>query len=180
VRRHAPLAARSAEALTALLERVLPRPALLLELGSGTGEHAVHAAARLPWLTWQPSDPDPASRASAAAWTAHLGLGNVLPPLDLDLLAPAWRLRRADAVLCAHVLHLAPAGSAEALLEGAAQVLAEGGVLVVVGPADAVPALSEAASRRDLTPIEAAPLPGGPVALALRRAGPLRRPRLVG
>jgi hypothetical protein len=180
VRRHAPLAARSAEALTALLERVLPRPALLLELGSGTGEHAVHAAARLAWLTWQPSDPDTASRASVAAWAARAGLANVLPPLDLDLLAPGWRLRRADALLCAHVLHLLPPGAAEVLLDGAAEVLSDGGVLVVVGPADAVPALAAAAARRDLRQLEAAPLPGGPVAVALRRTSPLRAPRPVG
>jgi hypothetical protein len=174
VLRHAPLATRSAEALTALLARLLPRPALLLELGSGTGEHAVHAAARLPWLTWQPSDPDPSSRASIAGWVARAGLANVLPPLHLDLMAPGWRLRRADAVLAVNVVQLAPPGADEALLAGAAEVLPVGGVLVVVGAPAAVPALAARAASHDLWRAEEVPLPGGPVALALRYGAGLR------
>ena len=135
--RHAPLAARLAPDLLALLARWLPAPApaLLLELGSGTGEQAVHLAARLPWVTWQPSDPDPESRASIAAWTARTGVPNVLPPLSLDLLARAWRLRTCDALLLVNVLHAAPPGATEALLAGAAGVLPRGGPLLVVGPA---------------------------------------------
>ena len=133
--RHAPLAVRLAPQLLPLLARWLPAPALLLELGSGTGEHAVHLAARLPWLTWQPSDPDSGSRASIAGWTARTGVANVLPPLSLDLLAPAWRVRSCDALLLVNVLHAAPAGATAALLAGAAGVLPRGGLLLVVGPA---------------------------------------------
>jgi hypothetical protein len=132
--RRAPLAHATRDPLAGALARLLPRPALLLELGSGTGEHAVHAAARLPWLTWQPSDPDPAARASIAARAAQAALPNVLPPLDLDLLARAWTLRRADALLLVHVLHLAPAPADAALLAGAAAVLGTDGLLLVVGP----------------------------------------------
>jgi Protein of unknown function (DUF938) len=135
--RHAALAARLVPELSVLLTRWLPAdaPALLLELGSGTGEQAVYLAARLPWITWQPSDPDPESRASIAAWTARTGVQNVLAPLSLDLLAPTWRLRTCDALLLVNVLHAAPAGATEALLAGAAGVLSRRGPLVVVGPA---------------------------------------------
>lgn len=152
-RRRARAAARNREPLLAALERLVPRPQaaradhaplpagsapgggpLVLELGSGTGEHAVFFAARLPWLTWQPSDPDEASRASIQGWTAHAGARNVLPPLHLDLLAPTWRLRRCDALLTVNVLHLAPAAGVEALVAGAAEVLSPGGPLLVAGP----------------------------------------------
>ena len=133
-RRHAPAAARNGEPILRVLAAVLPTPATVLELGSGTGEHAVLFARGLPWLTWQPSDPDPESRASTAAWTEREGLANVLPPLHLDLLAPAWRLRKADAVVAVNVLHRAPAGALEALLAGAAEVLPRGGLLLVAGP----------------------------------------------
>lgn len=143
--RHAPGAERNRELLLQVLARLLPRPARVLELGSGTGEHAVYLAGRLPWLLWQPSDPDPAARASIAAWTARTGARNVLPPLDLDLLAPAWRLQRADALACLAVLHVAPPAAGEALLEGAADVLPAGGPLLVsgvFGRAGAPPALA--------------------------------------
>jgi SAM-dependent methyltransferase len=166
-KRHAPAASRNRDALLDLLRRVLPASGRVLELGSGTGEHAVHCAAHLPGLVWQPSDPDPASRDSIAAWTAEAGLPNVLPPLQLDLLARAWRLQRADAIVVVNVLHVAPPGAGEALLAGAAQALPPGGRLVVAGPgAEALPPL---AGAHDLVLVEEAPLPEGTIAVVLRR-----------
>jgi len=132
--RHAKSACRNAAAILEVLERLLPRPARVLELGSGTGEQAVLFAARMPWLEWQPSDPDEASRASIAAWTARAGTPNVRPPLDLDLLAPTWRLQRCDALVCVSVLHVAPPEATAALLAGAGAVLPQGGPLVLGGP----------------------------------------------
>jgi hypothetical protein len=139
VKRTARLARRNLAALEAALRAALPPPAgdarlRLLELGSGTGEHAVGLGRALPWLDWQPSDPDPAARASTAAWAAEAGLPNLRPPLDLDLLAPAWRRQPFDALLCVNVLHVAPAAAALALLDGAAAGLPPGGPLVVYGP----------------------------------------------
>jgi len=173
--RHAPLAARLAPHLLPLLVRWLPapEPALLLELGSGTGEQAVHLGARLPWLTWQPSDPDPESRASIAAWTARAGVPNVLPPLTLDLLAPAWRLRTCDALLLVNVLHAAPPGATEALLAGAAGVLPRGGPLLVVEPAAGaagapLAALEAQAPRHGLAIAERRSLGEGCAGLVLR------------
>lgn len=132
--RHARLAAALAPALLAELRRLVPQGGRVLELGSGTGELAVYAAPRLPGVLWQPSDPDPASRASIAGWTERAGARNVLPPLALDLFAAAWRLQPCDAVLVVNVLHTARPGAAEALLAGAAAALPPGAPLVVVGP----------------------------------------------
>ncbi len=134
MKRTARLALRNRELLERVLRRVLPAAGTVLELGSGTGEHAVHLARAFPALAWQPSDPDPEARASIAAWATEARLPNLLPPLDLDLRAPAWRRRRAEAVLCVNVLHAAAPECGEALLAGAAEVLPEGGPLVVYGP----------------------------------------------
>ncbi|MFL5262295.1 MAG: DUF938 domain-containing protein [Anaeromyxobacteraceae bacterium] len=194
-RRHAPVALRNREALLAVLRRVLPERARVLELGSGTGEHAVWLAARLPGVAWQPSDPDPVSRASIEAWiaapgnpSAHPersaaeskdegGTGLIAPPLALDLLAPSWRLRRADAIVCVNVLHVAAPGATLALVEGARDVLARGGVLVVAGPFGArdppiPPALAlvvEAAARADLAHVETAEWPDACACAVFRR-----------
>jgi len=147
VKRTARLALRNRPLLLEVLRAALPAPVqapaegaapaarpLLLELGSGTGEHAVAVARALAWLDVQPSDPDPAARASIAAWSAEAGLANLRAPLDLDLLAPAWRRQPASALLCVNVLHLAPPAAAAVLLDGAAALPAPGGPLVVYGP----------------------------------------------
>jgi SAM-dependent methyltransferase len=132
--RTAPAALRNREPIAAALDELLPAQGTVLELGSGTGEHALFLARRFPALTWQPSDPDPLARASIAAWAAKARLGNLLPPLDLDLCAAAWRRRSAAAVLCVNVLHVAPWDRALSLLAGAAEVLPPGGPLLVYGP----------------------------------------------
>lgn len=134
MKRTAKLALRNREALAAALDEVLPATGTVLELGSGTGEHAVFLAARFPALTFEPSDPDPEARASIRAWATEAKLPNLRPPLDLDLMAPAWTGRRADAVLCVNVLHVTPPACAEALVQGAARVLPSGGPLAVYGP----------------------------------------------
>jgi SAM-dependent methyltransferase len=134
VKRTAAAALRNRVALAEALREVLPASGRVLELGSGTGEHALFLAAAFPALTWQPSDPDPEARASIAAWSAEARLPNLLPPLDYDLRVAAWRLRRADAVLCVNVLHVAPPECVEALCEGAARALPAGAPLAVYGP----------------------------------------------
>lgn len=134
MKRTSPAALANLPPLTAVLREVLPASGVVLELGSGTGEHAVHLARTFPHLAFQPSDPDPVMRESVAAWSADARLPNVRPPLDLDLRAPAWAGRRADAVLCVNVLHVAPPDAAERLCAGAARALPPGGALVVAGP----------------------------------------------
>lgn len=149
MKRHAPAAARNREELLAALTRFLPPRGLVLELGSGTGEHAVFLARALPGLVWQPSDPDPLARESIADWSAEARLPNLRPPLDLDLRLLAWRRRAADALLVVNVLHVAPPEVSEALLEGAPEVLPEGGPLCVYGPFAPPGALSPELARLD-------------------------------
>ncbi len=134
MKRTSPAALANLAPLSAALRDVLPGSGTILELGSGTGEHALHLARAFPHLVFQPSDPDPVARASVAGWSADARLPNLLPALDLDLRAPAWTGRAADAILCVNVLHVAPADAVEALCAGAARVLPPGGPLVVAGP----------------------------------------------
>src|SRR4051794_12139568 len=130
----APAAERNREPIRAVLARVLPASGLVLEIASGTGQHAVHMAGALPRLVWQPIDPDPQMRASIRAWTARFGLANVRAPLDLDVRAPCWPLAAADAVVCINLIHIAPWSATAALAAGAARLLPPAGVLVLYGP----------------------------------------------
>ncbi|HYG87490.1 MAG TPA: DUF938 domain-containing protein [Azospirillum sp.] len=128
----APAAGRNRDPILAVLRRVLPERGTVLEVAGGTGQHAAHFAAALPDLVWQPTDPDPAHRASIAAWTE--GLPNVRPPLALDATRRPWPVERADAVLCINMIHIAPWAACLGLLGGAAEVLAPGAPLVLYGP----------------------------------------------
>ncbi len=132
-RQYAPATQRNREPILSVLREVFPAAATVLEVASGTGEHAVYFARALPGLVWQPSDPSPEARASIAAWTAAGGLTNVLPPIALDA-ASDWRIHRADAVLCINMVHISPWAATEGLIRGAARVLPAGGPLVLYGP----------------------------------------------
>lgn len=134
MKRHAPAAGRNREPIAAVLTEVLPAAGTVLEVASGTGEHAVHFARTFPHLVWQPSDPDPGARESIRAWRAEAGLANLLPPIDLDASAPEWPLARADAMVCINMVHISPVAATEGLFAGAATLLAPGAPLVVYGP----------------------------------------------
>ena len=136
-RRFAPAASRNREPILGVFRMRVNADARVLEIGSGSGEHAVHICTALPGIDWQPSDPDPASRASIAAWIGRTGLANVRAPLDIDVRAPAWGVEaRApyDAIVSINMIHIAPWASALGLLDGAARLLREGGVLFLYGP----------------------------------------------
>jgi Protein of unknown function (DUF938) len=133
LRRTARLALANRDLLLGAVRAVAPERGLALELGSGTGEHALALARAFPGLDWQPSDPDPIARASIGAWREETRLPNLRAPLDLDLLAPAWRRVPADLLICVNVLHVAPPGAGDALLDGAA-ALPSGAPLVLYGP----------------------------------------------
>lgn len=132
--RTAPAAERNKEPILSVLRAILPGRGLVLEVASGTGQHAVHVARALPGLTWQPSDPDPEMRASIAAWADRLGLPNLRPPLALDVLAAPWPIAAADAVVCINMIHIAPWAATPALMAGTARVLGAGGILFLYGP----------------------------------------------
>lgn len=133
-RQYAPATARNREPILQVLRKVLPARGHVLEISSGTGEHAVFFASGLPGLTWQPSDPDPAARASITAWAAAAALVNLRPALDIDARAPTWPVARADAVICINMLHIAPWEAALGLFAGAARILPTHGVLYFYGP----------------------------------------------
>ncbi|WP_043539638.1 DUF938 domain-containing protein [Salinarimonas rosea] len=130
----APAAARNRDPILSVLRRVLPPAGLVLEVASGTGEHAVHMARALPGATWLPSDPDPQARTSIAAWRARAGLPNLEPPIALDAAAPNWPVARADAVVSINMIHIAPWEAGLGLMAGAGRLLPPGGPLVLYGP----------------------------------------------
>ena len=133
-RLYAPAVARNREPILAVLRRVLPSSGLVLEVASGSGEHARFFAAALPQLTWQPSDSDPRARASIAAFRDAGAPPNLLPPVALDASAAEWPVAGAAAVMCINMIHIAPWSACAGLMAGAARVLTSGGVLYLYGP----------------------------------------------
>ena len=130
-----PSAARNREPITTALSARLPEGARVLEIASGTGEHALAVVSARPDLNWTPSDPDPASRASENAWAIDAE-GRIQPALDLDVSAQGWweSLEPFDAIYCANMIHIAPWAAAEGLFEGAANRLTADGALNLYGP----------------------------------------------
>ncbi len=134
MKRQAPAAARNRQPILEVLLPRLPAEGLILEVASGSGEHAMHFAAALPNLVFQPSDPDPDARASIDDWIATGGLANIHPALALDAAAPAWPIERAAAVLCCNMIHISPWSSAVGLMAGAGRIVPAGGLLYLYGP----------------------------------------------
>lgn len=132
----APSAARNAAAIADLVATHAPDTGRALELASGTGEHAVTLARRLPGLTWQPSDIDAARRRSIDAHAAQAGLANLRPAIGLDATAPGWAAAHdgQDLIVLVNLLHLISEGEARILIAEAAQALAPGGILILYGP----------------------------------------------
>jgi len=133
-RRSAPAALRNREPIAEVLTGWLSERGLVLEIASGTGEHAVHFAGRFPQLEWQPSDVHADALRSIEAWHGAAGLPNMRRPVLLDASAPDWPIDRADAVLSINMVHISPWPSALGLIAGAARVLPSGGPLILYGP----------------------------------------------
>ena len=130
----APAAERNAAPILEVLRGALPARGTVLEIASGTGQHAVHFAAAFPDLAWQPSDADARARASIDAWREHSGLANLRAPLDLDVRREPWPIDAVDAIVCINMIHIAPWAAAQALMKGAGARVATGGALVLYGP----------------------------------------------
>jgi len=133
-RRSAPAALRNRGPIADVLADWLPSAGLVLEIASGTGEHAAYFAERFPALDWQPSDIHPDSLSSVAAWRHASGLPNLRPPLALDAASADWPIDRADAVLSINMVHISPWASALGLLDGAARLLRPDAPLILYGP----------------------------------------------
>ena len=134
IEKHAPATLRNRDAIVAVLERILPASGLVLEIASGTGEHVVYFGQHFPDLTFQPSDPDPECCQSIAAWTKREGVGNVLPPQQLDAQAAEWEVAKPAAILCINMVHISPWESSIGLFEKAGRLLDPGAPLYFYGP----------------------------------------------
>ena len=191
-----PSAARNRDPILAVLRRALPPTGTVLEIASGTGEHAVYFAAALPHLTWQPSDQDEQALRSIVAHRATSGLPNLLTPLSLDAAAPDWPIGQADAVVTINMVHISPWRATQGLMAGAGRVLPPGGVLYLYGAykengAHTAPsndafdadlrrrnpewgvrdreAVEELAASHGLTLVERIPMPANNLSLVFRR-----------
>lgn len=136
-RQYSPSTARNREPILLVLRRILPENARVLEIASGTGEHAVFVARAMPAVTWRPSDPDETARASIAAWIEAEGAANVLPPTAIDVRERDWGVESEapfDAVVAINMIHISPWEATLGLLAGASRVLRSGGVLYTYGP----------------------------------------------
>ena len=135
--KHAPATLRNRDAIVAVLQDILPDSGTVLEIASGTGEHAVYFGQKFPDLTWQPSDPDPECCRSIQAWTERAEATNLLPPIQLDALAPSWDAQlteRPAAILCINMVHIAPWEASIGLFEKAARLLEPGSSFYLYGP----------------------------------------------
>lgn len=128
-----PATARNRDPILEVLTSILPARARVLEVASGSGEHAVHFASAMPGWEWQPSDPNPHARRSIEAWRAHAGLANLHEPMALDvtIICPTGPY---DAMVAINLLHISPWAVTEALMTCAGKRLPTDGVLYLYGP----------------------------------------------
>ena len=127
-----PSCERNRDPILAVLRTAFANRRHVLEIGSGTGQHAVHFAAAMPWLSWQCSDVD-ANLPGIRLWLDEAALPNTPPPFALDVRGP-WPAQRFDAVFTANTLHIVGWPEVEALFAGIGRALSDGGVFVVYGP----------------------------------------------
>ncbi len=146
-RQFAPATERNRQPILSVLQKVLPSSGTVVEIASGTGEHAVYFAAALPNFTWLPTDPDPLAIASICAWQTQARVDNLLPPIQLDVTDPAWPQTATTAltpsgspqlgpqvIVAINMIHIAPWAATLGLLAGARQLLPPGGLLYLYGP----------------------------------------------
>lgn len=133
LKQFSPSCDRNKEPILAVLKEILPASGLVLEIGSGSGQHAAYFAANLPQLVWQPTDL-PANFPSIRAWAADAGAANMRDPVAPDLPADRWPVPAVQAVVCINTIHIVAWAGVESLFAGAGRVLAPGGVLYAYGP----------------------------------------------
>lgn len=129
-----PAPERNKAPLLELLARVFPKAGRVLELASGSGQHAAHFARHLPDLEFQPSDVDEDNLASIRAWVREEQLANLREPVRLDVLDDTWPVAPCEAAFNANMIHIAPWSCAEGLFAGLGRHLLPGGVFVLYGP----------------------------------------------
>ncbi|MBD1912279.1 MULTISPECIES: DUF938 domain-containing protein [unclassified Leptolyngbya] len=144
-RLYAPATQRNREPILEVLRQVLPADGTVLEISSGTGEHAIFFAPLLRPRQWLPSDPDPNARASIAAWQRECPADNLHPPIALNAQEPLWPLEEGfagvdlqqypvRAIVNINMIHIAPWAACLGLMAGAGRILPSGGILYLYGP----------------------------------------------
>ena len=133
MKQSSPSCERNKEPILAVLRNILAVPGLVLEIGSGSGQHAAHFARRLPHVEWQPTDVAE-NIASISAWRDEAGLANLREPLVLDLFSDRWPVAAAQAVVCINTIHIVSWVAVERLFAGAGRLLKPGGTMYVYGP----------------------------------------------
>lgn len=129
----APACERNKDPILSVLHEILPHRGVVLEIGSGSGQHAVYFARHLPGIQWIPSD-RAGELGSVVAWRADGGPANLAPPIALDLYDGQWPLEAADAVVCINTIHIVAWPAVAKLFDGAGRLLSSGGLLYVYGP----------------------------------------------
>ena len=139
-RLHFPATARNREPIADVLQQWLPNWGTILEIASGSGEHAVEFQQRFPYLRWQASDPDPQHRDSINAWIRHTGQTNTMArALDIEVTQQPWPLPTdvqacLSAIVCINLLHISSKNCTTALLQQAAECLPKKAPLMIYGP----------------------------------------------
>ncbi len=146
-RQYAPATERNREPICALLAKYLPATGTVLEVASGTGQHAAFFAEQLAPRGWLPSDPNPMARDSIRSWRTIAALNNLYEPLELDVTQPQWpqivskwQQSKAGiapeirAIVNVNMIHISPWAACEGLFGGTAQLLSSGDVLYLYGP----------------------------------------------
>lgn len=144
---HSEASERNKGPILAVLRRAFAHAAQVLEIGSGTGQHAVFFAAALPDLVWQPSEM-PGRLEGIRQWTAETGLANVLPPIELDVCARPWPVAEVEAVFSANTAHIMSWPQVLCLFEGVSEVLSGGGAFCLYGPFRSEGAFDTESNRR--------------------------------
>jgi uncharacterized protein DUF938 len=129
-----PSAERNKGPISEVLAQLLPDGGVVLEVGSGTGQHVVHFARAMPNLIWQPSERDADCLRSIRAWVSVEALSNVRPPVHLDVSALPWPIDAAAALVCINMIHITPWSATEALFQGSRSLLSGRGLLCLYGP----------------------------------------------
>lgn len=132
-----PSTARNKDPILEVLRPHLAPSLRILEIASGTGEHAVHMTTAVPGLIWQPSDPSSEARASIAAWVAWAENPHLKPPLEIDATEEDWpgqEPESLDGTLSINMIHIAPIEAAKGVLKGAGRYLKPGGFHFFYGP----------------------------------------------
>ncbi|MBD2592892.1 DUF938 domain-containing protein [Nostoc spongiaeforme FACHB-130] len=144
-RQSAPATERNRQPILEVLLKVLPDSGTVLEIASGTGEHAVYFTSQLRNVMWLPTDVSPQARASIVAWTEHYECQNIYPPLELDAKEPVWVVEQETttqllnnspivAIVNINMIHISPWSACLGLMAGASRILPVGGILYLYGP----------------------------------------------